>query len=154
MYVNRFTNLAIIAGNRPNSEIPQCICPISHNTTIRKGMCTFLFWMVHCGIWDMCIAGFERLVYCEICGVCLLFVHLCFFYGEGCKGFIRLFYAISLTVWYTVDDIPGKLPQIRFCVSGSKEIASIMEALSDIRKGDLICSENKDCLYLFWACVH
>ena len=27
-------------------------------------MCTFLFWMVHCGIWERCTVGFVRSVYC------------------------------------------------------------------------------------------
>ena len=32
------------------SQIPQCTCPISHNTPFRTDMSTFLFWTVHCGI--------------------------------------------------------------------------------------------------------
>ena len=36
---------------------------ISHNTPFRAEMCTFLFWMVCCGIWGRCIVGFVRLVY-------------------------------------------------------------------------------------------
>ena len=47
---------------RPIPQIPQCTCPISHNTPFRTEMCTFLFWMVYCGIWDRCIVGFVRLV--------------------------------------------------------------------------------------------
>ena len=47
---------------RPHSQIPQCTCPISHNAPFRTEMCTFLFWMVHCGIWDRCIVGFVRMV--------------------------------------------------------------------------------------------
>ena len=35
----------------------------SHNTPFRTEMCTFLFWMVNCGIWDRCIVGFMGLVY-------------------------------------------------------------------------------------------
>ena len=31
---------------------------ISHNAPFRTEMCTFLFWMVHCGIWKKCIMGF------------------------------------------------------------------------------------------------
>ena len=42
---------------RPNSQIPQCTCPTSHNAPFRTEMCAFLFWMVHCGIWDRCIVG-------------------------------------------------------------------------------------------------
>ena len=46
-----------------NSQIPQCTCPISHNAPFRTEICTFLFWMVHCGIWDRCIVGFVILFY-------------------------------------------------------------------------------------------
>ena len=35
--------------NRPISQIPKCICPISHNTPFRAKMCTFMFWMVYFG---------------------------------------------------------------------------------------------------------
>ena len=50
---------------RPNShsQIPQCTCPISHNALFRTEMCTFLFRMVHWGISDRYIVGFERVVY-------------------------------------------------------------------------------------------
>ena len=36
-------------------------CLISHNSPFRTEMCTFLFWMVNCGIWDWCIVGFVNL---------------------------------------------------------------------------------------------
>ena len=48
--------------NWPNSQMPECICSISHNA-FRTEMCTFLFWMEHCGIWNRCILGFVKLVY-------------------------------------------------------------------------------------------
>ena len=48
--------------NRPTSQIPQCICPISHNSPFRTEMYTFLFWMVNCGIWGRCIVGCVRSV--------------------------------------------------------------------------------------------
>ena len=48
----------------PNSQIPECTCSISHNAPFRTEMCTFLFWMEHCGIWNRCILGFVKLVYC------------------------------------------------------------------------------------------
>ena len=41
---------ALIWCNRPISQIPQCTSPISHNALFRTEMCTFLFWMMHCGI--------------------------------------------------------------------------------------------------------
>ena len=50
--------------NWPNSQIPQCTCSISHNAPFRTKMCTFLFWMVHCGIRNWCTVGFVWLVYC------------------------------------------------------------------------------------------
>ena len=49
--------------NWPHSQIPECTCSISHNATSRTEMCTFLFWMLHCGIWNRCILGFVKLVY-------------------------------------------------------------------------------------------
>ena len=39
--------------------IAQCICSISHNVPFRTEMCTFLFWMVHCGIGSRCIVWFR-----------------------------------------------------------------------------------------------
>ena len=48
--------------NCPNLQNPQCTCSISHNIT---EMCTFLFWMVHCGIRHKWVLGFVRLVYCR-----------------------------------------------------------------------------------------
>ena len=51
--------------NWPKLQIPWCTCPISHNAPFRTKICTFLFWMVHCGIPDKCIMGFVRLVYCS-----------------------------------------------------------------------------------------
>ena len=48
--------------NWPISQIPQCTWPISHNAPFRTEMCTFLFWKVHCGIWNSCIVGFANKV--------------------------------------------------------------------------------------------
>ena len=48
-------------NNKPNSQIPQCACHISHNAPFRT------FWKVHCGIWDRGTAWFMRLVYrCDL----------------------------------------------------------------------------------------
>ena len=44
--------------NWSNSPIPECTCSISHNAPFRTEMCTFLFWMEHCMIWNKCILGF------------------------------------------------------------------------------------------------
>ena len=51
--------------NWPNSQILECTCFVSHNYSFRTEMCTFLFWMEHCGIWTGCILGFVKLVYCR-----------------------------------------------------------------------------------------
>ena len=74
----------------PNSQIPQYTCSISHNAPFRTEMCTFLFWMVHCGIWNRCIVGFVRLVSCpEICqsqkGFCYIWQHVMQTYVCGQK---------------------------------------------------------------------
>ena len=45
------------------SQIPQCTCHIFHNAPFKTKMCTFLFWIMHCGIWSRCIMGFVKLVY-------------------------------------------------------------------------------------------
>ena len=45
--------------NRQFSSIPQCTCPISHNTPLRTKMCAFLFWMLYVvgygtrAVWDL-----------------------------------------------------------------------------------------------------
>ena len=41
-----------LSHNRPISQFMECACSISHNAPFRTEMCTFLFWMVHCGIWN------------------------------------------------------------------------------------------------------
>ena len=43
--------------NRWNSQIPKRTCPLSYNAPFRTEMCTFLFWMVHCGIWNRSLLG-------------------------------------------------------------------------------------------------
>ena len=63
--------------NRPFSQIPKCTSPISHNAPFRTEMCTFLFWMVHCGIWDWCIVGFVQQVNCHGIDLVLL-EYFCF----------------------------------------------------------------------------
>ena len=70
------TKLYIDECNWPNSQIPQCTCCISHNAPCRTEMFTFLFWMVHCGIWNRCIVGFVRLIYCNryFDILCLIFI--------------------------------------------------------------------------------
>ena len=52
--------LAQLSANRAISQIPECICPISHNAPLITEMYIFLFWMEHCGygigpLWDLWI---------------------------------------------------------------------------------------------------
>ena len=53
--------------NKTISQIPECICVISHNATFcnrNVHMCAhFCYKMVHCGIFVWCILGFVRWVY-------------------------------------------------------------------------------------------
>ena len=58
--------LLSLIDNWPNLQIPGCTCSISHNVTFKTEVCTFLFWMLHCGIWNRCILGFVKLVYSSI----------------------------------------------------------------------------------------
>ena len=37
---------------------------VSHNAPFITGMFTFLFWMMHCGIWNRCIVAFVNQVIC------------------------------------------------------------------------------------------
>ena len=50
-------------NSRPISQLPQCTCPIYHNTPCRREMCAFLYWMVYCGICDRGNVGYMRAVY-------------------------------------------------------------------------------------------
>ena len=45
------------------SQIPECTSSTYHNAPFKTEMCTFLFWMEHCGIWNRRILGFVKLVY-------------------------------------------------------------------------------------------
>ena len=63
--VQPLTCYCIIHWHCPNrliSQTPQCTCLISHNVPLRKEMCTFLFWIVHWGMWDKCMVGLMTLV--------------------------------------------------------------------------------------------
>ena len=60
----RFSSIDESYLDRPKSQIQQHTCLISHNAPFRTGLCTFLFWMVYCGIRGRFV-GFVRLVYCK-----------------------------------------------------------------------------------------
>ena len=62
--VDWWNNLLLMVPNWPDSQIPECTSSISHNAPFRTEMCTFLFWMEHCGIGNRCIMGFVKLLYC------------------------------------------------------------------------------------------
>ena len=54
---------AAYRNDRPILQIPHLTSPISNNTQFKTEICTLLFWMVHCGIWEGYIVGFRRVVY-------------------------------------------------------------------------------------------
>ena len=60
-----FCEIYLVRCNWLDSQMPECTCSISHNAPFRTEMCTFLFWMEHCGIRNTCILGFVKLVYCR-----------------------------------------------------------------------------------------
>ena len=47
--------LEISFKNHWNFSRLVCGNPVFHNAPFRTEMCTFLFWMEHCGIWNRCI---------------------------------------------------------------------------------------------------
>ena len=65
--------------NWPNSQIPEYTCSISHNAPFRTDMCTFLFWMEHCGICNRCILGLRNwsigMSYCLQWHSCMISQH-------------------------------------------------------------------------------
>ena len=76
--------------NWPNSQIPECTCSISQNAPFRTEMCTFLFWMEHCGIWNRCILEFVKLVYS--------LVSMRIMYGLVCRPFLLT--QIYVIIWH------------------------------------------------------
>ena len=64
----KWNSLLKFHWKRPNSQMTQCTSPICHNVPFKSAMCIFLFWMVHCGLWDrciVCIVWFVNLAYCR-----------------------------------------------------------------------------------------
>ena len=60
---NRYV-MCSLSHNKPSLQTAQDNYFIPHNTPFRRKMYTFLFWMVHCGIWCRCIVGCIGLVCC------------------------------------------------------------------------------------------
>ena len=61
-----YTVIHAKSQNRPNSQIPECTCFISHNAPFRTVMCkVFFFCMKHFEIWNRCILRFGKLEYWE-----------------------------------------------------------------------------------------
>ena len=100
------TNSAFsLSINWPNSQIPQCTCPISHNAPFRTEMYTFLFWMVHCGISNRCTVGFMILVYCNRCKYIYIFSRkdyhvMVVTIMQYVSGWIFLHYETAVTMFY------------------------------------------------------
>ena len=63
IYIFQFGDNNCLYGHWPNSQIPACPCSISHSAPFRTELCTFLFWMEHCGTCDRCILGFMKFVF-------------------------------------------------------------------------------------------
>ena len=53
--------------NWPVSRVPQCACWMTCSASSGAEVCTFLFWMVHCGMPGRCAVGWVRLVYHYYC---------------------------------------------------------------------------------------
>ena len=50
----------LFSADWPNFPNPTMHLSLSHHAPFRTEMCSFLFWIVHCGIWDRCIVRFVR----------------------------------------------------------------------------------------------
>ena len=50
-----------------NSRVTQCVCWMTCSAPSGAEVCTFLFWMVHCGMPGRCAVGWVRLVYHYYC---------------------------------------------------------------------------------------
>ena len=53
--------------NWPVSRVPQCACWVTCSAPSGAEVCTFLFWMVHCGMPGRCAVELVRLVYHYYC---------------------------------------------------------------------------------------
>ena len=53
--------------NWPVSRVPQCACWMTCSASSGAEVCTFLFWMVHCGMPGRCAVRWVRLVYHYYC---------------------------------------------------------------------------------------
>ena len=62
---------------RPVSQIPQYIWSMSHNAPFRTEICTFMFWMMYCGILFRCPVGFVTLA-CSTLGFYTINMHVIF----------------------------------------------------------------------------
>ena len=88
------------------------MCSISHNSPFRTEMCTFLFWMMHCGIWNCCIVGFVRLVYCARYGSISVLTHCSLMMPYGFMDLGQQWIWLWLGAWWhqaitwSVVDIP------------------------------------------------
>ena len=60
----------------------QCTSSISHNVPFRREICTLLFSMLHCKVWNRCVVGVVRLFY---------LIHFCAcFLDWHCSHFVLL----------------------------------------------------------------
>ena len=93
--------------NRPISQIPECICAISHNATFcNRNVHTcahFCYKMVHCGIYVWCIVGFVRWVYCTHLKQWMQFTHQCHNSNGGLIKRLKLWHGWIITSHIKTD---------------------------------------------------
>ena len=91
-------------SNRPISQIPECICAISHNTAFcnrNVHICVhFCCKTVHCGIFVWCIAGFMRWIYYANKTVVRLSISI-----TGLRKLIRWHLYIESGPWYPLNGV-------------------------------------------------
>ena len=104
---HRFPPLVIIlhmVSRYPTKRLTHlhCTCPLSHYVPFRTEMCTFLFWMVHCGIWDRYIVGFVSMVYCLFFSLMLPHGAIMTLVIIGSEFDLCLTKAISFNQWWFI----------------------------------------------------
>ena len=77
----------VLICNRPISQIPECICDISHNAPFCNRnvhmSAHFCYKMVHCGVWHRYILGFVGWVYYFHCSMWDIITHPCRNFNHG-----------------------------------------------------------------------
>ena len=95
------------AIHRIKSQIPECTCTISHNVPFRTEMCTFLFWMEHCRIWNRCILGFVKLIHyvgsSAYCGYAVVWLYTIDYTVINDNKINHVWSLDHSLLWYTIN---------------------------------------------------